>query len=79
MPSSVVARDWLGSLRGGREIGLVGRMTLNAREERKEVGQEEGENQLPSSVINKASARSHLVGQALQLTEKNCEVRSPVI
>lgn len=78
-PSHEVAGDRLGCLRGGRETCLVGRMTPSAREERKEVGQEEVENQLPSSVINRASARSCLVAQTLRLTENIYEVRSPVI
>lgn len=57
----------------------MGRMTLRAREERKEVGQEEGENQLPSSVFNRAFARSRLVVQALQLTDKICKSGGSVI
>lgn len=52
MPSIVGARDQLGSLRRRKETGLMGRVTSSAREERrKEVGQDEVENQLPSLLL----------------------------
>ena len=52
MPSIVGARDQLRSLRRRKETSLMGRVTSSAREERrKEVGQDEVENQLPSLLL----------------------------